>query len=334
MAKDVKKASSSAGEIVLQWLTYAFWGWFILALTWLVASTTSHFLGQKGNESFGPSASYGVAAVIVLFAVAYVADRVYSKHEPVEKHGVAQVVMIIHAVLFALASIGAAIFSVFALVSMIVGDINSYDTTENKQTMLVTGLVVAALFALLALRTIRTLTLWGKARGYRLMMSLVTAVIVVAAGFGPLTYLYNTKQDRLIETALPMLSNDISNFVSQNKRLPAKLGDVKVSSDEVQTLLDKNLVTYKPNTAPVQASVVDAKTLELQQGTNTYNYQLCVSYVDSKNQGSRYAVTYMYPYSATSPDVYTHIKGKVCYDLVAYDYGTIEPAAAASDTGL
>ncbi len=330
MAKEVKKAGSSAGEIVLQWLTYAFWGWFILALTWLVASTTMHFLGQKGNETFGPSASYGVAAVVVLFVVSYVADRIYSKHEPSEKHGVAQVVMIIHAVLFALSSIGAAIFSVFALVSMVVGDVNSYDTVENKQTMLITGLVVALLFALLALRTLRPLTLWGKARGYRLVMSVVTGAVLVAASVGPLAYLYNTKQDRLIETGLPMLSNDISNYVSSKNHLPGSLADITPTSKEVETLLAEHLVTYTPNTKPTTATAPDVKTLELQPDTKTYSYQLCVVYADTKNQfNNKYATTYMYPAGSTSPDVYTHAKGKVCYDLVAYNYGAVEPAVDA-----
>ncbi|MGH7250207.1 MAG: hypothetical protein ACREGC_04480, partial [Minisyncoccia bacterium] len=99
--------------IVMQWLTYAFWGWTALSLSILTGIVLANFINKADMGSFTP---YAIAAVLVLLPISFVCDYFYSKHEPGKNTGSAMVVMVIHAVLFALFGVGALIGIVFSLV--------------------------------------------------------------------------------------------------------------------------------------------------------------------------------------------------------------------------
>ena len=59
----------------------------------------SELLKDADVGSFDP---YAVAAVLVLLPVSFITDFFYSKREPGKKTGAATIVMVIHAVLYAL----------------------------------------------------------------------------------------------------------------------------------------------------------------------------------------------------------------------------------------
>ncbi|MEO5949205.1 MAG: hypothetical protein ABIP74_02280, partial [Candidatus Saccharimonas sp.] len=113
----VAPARSTGGTMVLQWLSYAFWGWFGISMSWLSVVTLGYFI--TGNTSNVTSAlAYPLASVIVMFLLAVAADFVYARREPAHKAGGANAIMLVHVVLFVLIAVGAAVTALFALISM------------------------------------------------------------------------------------------------------------------------------------------------------------------------------------------------------------------------
>jgi len=133
---------------VLQWLTFAIMGWTILAISILIATVLAYYIIGSGNGVFTP---YAIASVIVLLPIALALDFVYSKRETEKKTGGTAVVMVIHAVLFALFGVGALVAIVFSVVSVFTG------ATDAKHAA-VTGssaAVILVLYVAIFLRTIR-----------------------------------------------------------------------------------------------------------------------------------------------------------------------------------
>ena len=91
---------NTAGVLVLQWLTYAFWGWTLVALYWLTSLCVQYFISDSSQaDSYSSTYSndmlaYSLAAVVVLFIISIICDFVYSKFEPQHKSGAAMVIMI------------------------------------------------------------------------------------------------------------------------------------------------------------------------------------------------------------------------------------------------
>jgi hypothetical protein len=65
----------------------------------LTASVFAYFIAHSSDGKFMP---FAIAAVLVLLPISIACDYFYSKQEPVKKTGAASIVMILHAVLFAL----------------------------------------------------------------------------------------------------------------------------------------------------------------------------------------------------------------------------------------
>src|SRR5680860_463031 len=110
MKNEVEPKINTPGIIVLQWLTYAFWGLTVFATSLLSASVIAYFITPTNNNDFS---AYATAAVLVLLPISVICDIFYSKQEPEHKTGASSIIMIIHAVFFALFSIGALIAIVF-----------------------------------------------------------------------------------------------------------------------------------------------------------------------------------------------------------------------------
>jgi hypothetical protein len=313
--KSVKPATP--GNLVLQWLTYAFWGWTILALAWLTALGIGHYLHPETTSYDAPTTvAYALAAVVVLFVISLVSDIFYSRQEPAVKTGASSLIMIIHAVLFALFGIGALIFAVFALVRIFVGEAAASYGDSGAKTMLYTGLLIAAVYALTLLRTVRTFKPFGSTRFYWLVMAAVTVGVVWLGVTGPVWQARETRDDRLIERGLPVLSEAIRAHSAKADTLPASLSAVK---DEVKgdarTLIDRNLVEYKPGGEISDGA--EGSTPELFDSISRgYEYQLCVTYKAKKGDGTYYAKPAYDMDRQISPDTWTHDAGRVCYDLV------------------
>ena len=249
MAKGSKKQVASGPAIVaLQWFTYALWGWLCFAFAWLIAVTVSHYV-DAGSSDTGTGISYALAAVIVLFIAALISDAIYAQRETDDKHSATLLVMVIHAVLYALAAVGSLILSVFALTSLVVGE--GFDNNETSRTvMLVTGSIVALLFLMLVVRIVWTQRFPRQQLGYRLFVTLVALLAVGAAVMGPAAYARMTKPDRLIEAGLPGMARDINAYAVTNHKLPAALADVTHTDSTSKDLMDDQLVEYIPNTKP------------------------------------------------------------------------------------
>ena len=106
------------GVLVLQWLTYAFAGWAILAIAALLVNVLWYYVVDKsqGAVDFSP---YAIATVFVLLPILFICNSFYRKHDGHDKSGASNAIMLIHAVIFALCGIGALIVSVFSAVMLI-----------------------------------------------------------------------------------------------------------------------------------------------------------------------------------------------------------------------
>lgn len=285
---------SSAGTIVLQWMTYALWGWTVFAMSFLTGSVIASYISDTRSDSL---AVYAVAAVLVLLPMALVCDLFYSKREPAKKTGGASVVLIIHAVIFALLAIGSLITVVFSIISMFVesGDKKSW------QIALYSALIIAVLYGATLLRTINPPRFARFKRFFPIFMITVVGILTILAFTGPVKKTSETKTDRLIEDNISQLADSVSNYTQSAGKLPASLNDIQASGD-VKKLIDDNLVVYKPNTKP--------QTVNDSSQTSVY-YQLCVTYKKSANENTPdYTPAGEYqPYISA----YSHRAGQVCY---------------------
>jgi len=323
--------SNTPGALVLQWLTYAFWGWTVLALAWLTAVSVGHFIDKPSTDYSGVSnIAYSLAAVVVLFVIALICDVLYSRREPLHKTGAATVIMIIHAVLFALFGIGALIVAVFAVVSMLIGDSGDYDGSGSRLTVLITGLLIAIVYAGTLLRTLRPLKLKYSALMYWVFMALVTGGVVVLGVVGPIVYAAQTSDDRLIERGLPSVSQAISEYAEEKQALPKSLDDIKGEvKGDAATLLNRNMVEYKPGETKTEPEI-RAQDLGTQTNDNQtsiapiappdykgkwFTYELCVTYKAEKDVDAVKPLYLEADYRSVSPNTYAHDAGRVCYKL-------------------
>lgn len=147
-ATEQPHTESNAMTLFLQWLTYALWGWVLLPLIWVIFAVVFAMFG--GND-VGEEIVYPLAAVVVLLPTAIIMDLQYSKREPMVKKGAALVIMLIHAVIFVLFGIGFLIGAVFSFVNLLLHS----DNSESAIAAMVSCGIVALLYAIVAVRTIK-----------------------------------------------------------------------------------------------------------------------------------------------------------------------------------
>lgn len=263
---DLTPRSSSAGTLVLQWLTYAFWGWFIGSLVWLIGVLLTHLLV---GESVGTYAAlpYAIAATIVLFPLAFLCDLFYRKHEPLRKSGAAMVIMLIHAVIFALLAIGALITAVFTGLNSI---INASDDSAVVTTVIVfTAGSAAILYGLAFLRTLNPFKQKRGASIYGWAMLGLTAILLVLAVVGPVTKAMNSKDDHTLEESVTLINYGVQNYVYKNGVLPESLDQISVDSEKAKATIKAGDVEYIPEETVETTGEFSAKNA---------HYQLCVTY--------------------------------------------------------
>lgn len=315
-----KPQSSSAGIIVLQWLSYAFWGWLIIALIWLVGVVASAAIADADVEDMIP---YAIAATVVLLPIAFLTDLFYRRHEPIRKTGAATVIMVIHVVIFALLGIGALITTVFTVLSMFIG---TGGNTEGQTAAVITELIAAVLYAAVFLRILNPFKTKRFARIYGFAMLSVALIILTLGILGPMLKAVSQRDDRRIETNLPLVQSSISTYVDDNGKLPNSLKDVTYSSSEARSLVDDGLVRYQKVASATQKTTQAEDLLinpDYPTSSSGYRYKLCVTYTGSSNKSdyNSYSLSQRDEYQDYL-SIYSHPAGEVCYKLEATGYGS------------
>lgn len=297
---------ASAGSLVLQWLTYAFWGWLIIALIWLV---TVVLVNAILDEDVAGAVPYAVAASLVLLPLAFFTDRAYSKREPLKKANGEAVIMVIHAVIFAISGILSLIFAVFTSINLVITTSGSSQTDTQLVALLVSGFATLA-FAAAFLRTLNPFHSSKPNRIYRLSMVGVTALLLIFAIAGPIAQSIATRNDRLIERNLSSVESAISSYIQDNNKLPDNLNEIEIQNDDAAGLVKDGLVEYKK-----EESITTRNTRAYT--TTEYRYQLCVEYSRESKNRNTYPMAYeinkkeYQSYLSTS----NHGKGEECYKL-------------------
>ncbi len=310
----------SAGLVVLQWLTYAFWGWTVLVLS---ALTSSLIYSLSGGSDSGAFSMYAAAAAVILLPISFVCDSFYLKRETHRKTGAETIVMVIHAVLFALFAIASLITAAFGIVQ---AALNRGDG-QYKLTLVISALIIFVFYALTFLRTLNPASLPLIAKLYRFIMLALVGLLIILSFAGPVRKQFLRRDDTLIENNITTLSTAISDYASQKKMLPASLGELSLKGG-AQQIVDKKLVSYKSDESAMNmdsatsSNGLTISTLNLGQPQG-YKYQLCAKFkYESPNYRS-------YGYSDYSKDsegyssyisAYSHPAGEVCYKLKAVSY--------------
>lgn len=291
-----KETTTSPGLVVLQWLTYAFWGWTLLALSVLTFIVIYNLIDQYDASGAVP---YVLAATLVLLPISLLCDFFYRKREASKKQGASMIVMVIHAVIFALFGIGALIASIFALIQLFIGN----GETNSSVAAIISFLIVAGLYALTFIRTLNPFAAKYKtALIFSIVMAVIAGTFIGLSIIGPIAHSFATKNDRRIEQHISDVKAGVDNYISTQGALPERLDQVQLSRD-AKSLVDDNLITLKPETYNTQDMA--------------YYYQLCANYSHesddtydeyshpSIDERSTYITTYSY-----------HPKGEVCYKLM------------------
>lgn len=349
---------SSGGVLVLQWLSYAFWFWFSVSVSVLAGIVINYFISGSKTYQWGNELAYPLASVIIMLAIALVTDRFYAKHEPIRKSGGANVIMLLHVVPFILIAIGALVTVVFSCITMLLNS-DPLATVDGPIQVMLVSLIVALLFALVSARAFYATK--PRVRHMTWLAAIVLSVVcMIAAAVGPAADAVQTKNDRLIEQALPSLASDIRNYASQHNKLPATLNDVthddSYTASAAQKLIDSKLVTYKPNSIVSKDSTYNPGDIAIDScvgatttqdcsstyGAKRYYYQLCTTYTREKKSeytyhgdtpytvGTSAGVAADYQNSYVS-SISSHPAGDVCYNLYAdgsYSYDDIMPLDA------
>jgi hypothetical protein len=272
------------------------------------------------DVAVGDIIPYAIAAGVVLLPIAFLTDFYYRKHEPAKKTGVAMVIMVIHAVLFALLAIAALIVTVFNSLSALIEASNDID---EKLVAIFTAIGATLLYAATFIRVLNPFKSKKPVFAYSAAMVAVTLLLITFAIVGPLVQTLATKDDRRIEENLPSVGRGINSYIQTNKEVPASLDQVRFTDNKANLLVKDGLVRYKPEKSAT--SKYNASNIE-------HRYQLCATF---KYKLTPQKGNYTYGNSEFDnsvfdnnpnygPDDYhyinyeriaEHAKGEVCYKL-------------------
>lgn len=318
--------SSTAVQVVWQWLTYALWSWALCALSILLSGVlTFYFVSKSNSYEF---LIYTMATLLVLLPLAFFADRFYRKVEPDVKHGFPAVVMVLNAVIIFLVALAGLITAVISLFTMFL------DSSENSGKLItfMSSGVVATLGILLFLRIIRPPKLRAFISKFPTIVVAIAGVAVLMTFIGPFTREVSRRADKLLESGLPSVNTAVQDYARKNKKLPDNLDGLNPYSKDGKQLIEQKKVEYRIisqiSTAPsiinnnlnsgTRPSLNTTYTTTNQEG----KYELCVTYAREKKEDD-----YNYGYSSNSSSyisTYNHKAGRQCYEqtarITSYDY--------------
>ncbi len=310
VATNHESAANSAGLIILQWLTYAFWGWMLLAFTWLLYIVLASTIQGSDTTDMIP---YAIASSLVLLPISFVCDWFYGKKEPQKKTGAAMVVMVIHAVIFALFAIGSLISAVLILVQMM---ISTSDDTSGQMVWLTTLFISSLVYAATFFRTLNPLPKLRFHRMYPLGMAVLITVLIVLGFVGPVAQASLTRDDRDIVRYLPDVANEINNYIGKSNELPGSLDDISFTGGSKE-IINRTLVKYKKVGASTKSYSDVTSNNNLNKST-FYRYQLCVNFKQKHETGEyRISSSSREGEYSNSLYIYDHPAGEVCYKLEA-----------------
>ncbi len=300
---EIKQEETKPGLIILQWLTYVFWGWTIVAVSYLVVATLSHYMDLF---EFGDAVYYGIAASVTLLPVSLICDYFYLNKETSEKSTFSSVVMAFHAVACGLFAIGALVTAAFSAVNLMIG---GTETESNKLTIYC-SVIISALWAILLLRIAASGKMFNQRKSSAILLALLCGVIIALGIIGPGVEAKRTRQDKMIEANLEQVQGGVNYYVSSNDDLPGNLSEIELEGD-AKKIVDDNLVTYKND------------GMDIESGYDVvYKYQLCVNYVEKSS--NPYTNSFLPDNNddgySTYLSTYSHPKGEVCYKLKTTSY--------------
>lgn len=291
--------TSLASTLILQWLTYAFWGWMVLILAALTTVAFQRLIAGQGDPAFR---SYLLAALIVLLPISFICDSFYSKKEPVKKTGPSSLVMVIHAVLFALFAIGALLFVAWSVVSL---GINK--SGRSGWADLLSALVISVFYAATFIRTLNPAHISWIPKAYRFTMLGVVVLIgilgvlpeyhnPVAANNNSPVYSNNSSSS----TSFPS-NNSSNNFGPNGKLEPSVVGGTQC---DIPTLSDGSTTGQVAITGSATCDEAEANIQSAtgkNGGSYTANGYICTSTKQGSNtQWSSYWNNNFYSYNCTS----------------------------------
>jgi hypothetical protein len=315
--KTSKQQAPSASQIVWQWVCYGLWEWALLSLGILLSLTLMYYIiDDTTPENF---VIYLLAAMLSLVPIAFFVDRMYAKHEPQQKSGFSGVVMVLNAVVVFLATVGGFIATVVSLLSIIVNG-----SSDSLTIALISSVITAVLGGLLFARIVNPEQIRRFTRFFPWIVVAVAGIAMVFAIAGPIRSLASTRNDRLVENNMYAVVSEIRSYAYEHKKLPKSLDDLTFTySEDAQRLIDKDLVTYKPNTKPMEQKLLGqlsdyTNQLGGQSNVQTekiFHYELCADFDRKKgapsstlNENAIYDIGNRHP------------KGETCYKLTASVY--------------
>lgn len=210
---EIKQEETKPGLIILQWLTYVFWGWTIVAVSYLVVATLSHYMDLF---EFGDAVYYGIAASVTLLPVSLICDYFYLNKETSEKSTFSSVVMAFHAVACGLFAIGALVTAAFSAVNLMIG---GTETESNKLTIYC-SVIISALWVILLLRIAASGKMFNQRKSSAILLALLCGVIIALGIIGPGAEAKRTRQDKMSEANLEQVQSGVNYYVSSNDDLP------------------------------------------------------------------------------------------------------------------
>lgn len=313
------QSSTNMPTLILQWLTYAFWGWTVLALSTLTSNVVASLISDSDVGGFTP---YAIAATLVLLPIAFACDKFYSKKEPLTKRGPELAVAAIHAVIFAIFGVGSLIVAVISIVTMLTSSSDHKDAI----VVLVSALIITLFYTATFLRTIHPKRLAWLAKFYPILMLVTIGIITVLGVIGPMAKERATKDDRLIESELSTISESINRYARKNGNLPDSLDNLELRNNDAKKLVSSRLVAYKPEGVynryydSDKNSSASFRRSQQSSDPEIYKYQLCVNYKKEKRSSYSYEPLENEEYTSASMSTYEHPAGEVCYKRITDRY--------------
>lgn len=299
-----------------QWMTYVFWAGAAIAGSVLVGISTSLVVDGYGQGM--SSALYAVIALAIILPIAVISDRVYSKDERSQKVGIGLVLMVLHAVIFAIVAVGALATAIYSLTQHLL-----FPTGTNELlTVTATAGWLALTFALIVVRTVKV----SFARMAKILLLVLTVSTFFWGVLGPVTQSVMRRDDDQSERAFQNLYSMVTIQAGETGKLPADIDaaiDVQTSKymlNETAVLkksADAGLISYIPNTKEPTTVKEDGSVI------TTHYFQMCVTYkYDNKNRDNWGGIyidsvsssdgNHSSLYTGTSPDAGSH-----CYQYTA-----------------
>lgn len=268
-----KRETTSAIDVVWQWLTYGLWWFTLLSFSFMVTTLVAYYVDRYTTSSYDNVGGLIYVAVIALCLAgcAFFVDKYYSKSESDAKQGFSGVVMVLHAVLLFFSNLALCVTALILAIMLLKG------AGENKTELIVNLLtcVLTLPFSVsLFLRIVRPNWVHSFVRYFKWVMVgaiIVTSILSLA---GPFQFSNKIAQDNFIDTNLPVIDSFISDYAYYNNELPGSLfvAEQQLDDEDAKKLIDKKLVEYRI------VQDIDQSLPHEEGDAQSYAYELCVNY--------------------------------------------------------